>query len=150
MVGDNVRKHPTLAREVKEAGHRIGNHTYNHLHGFRTAEDTYVENFWKAENQIQEVLEISTRQFRPPYGMLKNGQAKEILKTHQIVMWNILSGDYAQGISPQRILSKIQQTTKPGSILLFHDQQKTQTILPKFLPDFLDFLQDQGLQTSLL
>lgn len=34
MVGDNVRKHPEEFRMVVERGHRIGNHTFNHIRGF--------------------------------------------------------------------------------------------------------------------
>ena len=42
MVGDNVRKHPDLYRKVVAAGHRIGNHTFNHMGGFRHTVATYL------------------------------------------------------------------------------------------------------------
>lgn len=150
VVGDNVRKHPELAKDVMLAGHQIGNHTFNHLNGFKTSDSTYVDNFRKGEEVIQDVLGIKTKHFRPPYGLMKSSQAKTILESHQIVMWNVLSGDYSKTISANQILSTIKKLNRPGSILLFHDQQKTKSILPQFLPDFLDYIKEEGYKTSLL
>ena len=150
MVGDNVRKHSALAHEVMSAGHQIGNHTYNHLNGFKTRDDLYFENFQKSEHEFEEKLGIQTHLFRPPYGLLRSGQAKRILETHQIVMWNVLGGDYVPNLSSAKIISEITRLTKEGAIILFHDQQKTKEVLPKFLPYFLDFLADQGYSTAIL
>src|SRR5690606_26425085 len=36
VVGDNVSRNPVLAREITSAGHKIGNHTFNHLNGWKT------------------------------------------------------------------------------------------------------------------
>jgi peptidoglycan/xylan/chitin deacetylase (PgdA/CDA1 family) len=99
---------------------------------------------------LEERLGIQTALFRPPYGLVKNSQAKELLKTKKIVMWNVLSGDYDQSILASRILGESRKNTRAGSIVLFHDQQKTREVLPKVLPEFLDFLVESGLETALL
>lgn len=150
MVGDNVRKHPDLAKEVFAKGHGIGNHTFNHLNGFRTAKAEYFQNFLQAEEIFQQVLGKGTDYFRPPYGLMTHAQAELIRNTHQIVMWDVLSGDYSPSISAAEILKETTSRIHPGSIVLFHDQQKTAKILPQILPDFLDFVHTQGFQTSLL
>ena len=48
-IGDNVTKHTDIFENIKLAGHAIGNHTFNHLKGWDTADDIYLQNFIKAE-----------------------------------------------------------------------------------------------------
>lgn len=150
MVGDNIRKHPTLAREVLDSGHGIGNHTFNHLNGWKTANADYLDNVRYFDSVLEETLGIETGLFRPPYGMLRGSQAKVILGSKKIVMWNVLSGDYDPSISAARIFKKTKENTRSGSIVVFHDQHKTQKVLPKVLPVFLDFLLERGLETTLV
>src|SRR5215217_3318476 len=87
-IGDNVTKHTDIFENLKLAGHAIGNHTFNHLKGWDTADELYVQNFIKAEEILQSQL------FRPPYGRIKRSQIK-LLKQHRpnikIVMWDVLS-----------------------------------------------------------
>lgn len=150
MVGDNVRKHSNLAKEVCSQSHSVANHTFHHLNGWNTSKGKYVNDFLECDRMIEEVLEIKTHLFRPPYGLMSSSQAKEILKTHSIVMWNMLSGDYDLSLKPQVILKKSIEKTDPGSIVLFHDQQKTSSVLPKILPTYLDEIQDKGWKTATL
>lgn len=150
MVGDNVRKHPELAREVLKAGHSIGNHTFHHLHGLRYSKESYLEDVKKCDHIFQEVLGVETSLFRPPYGWMKPSQAKALAQEKQIVMWDILSGDYDPKLSPKKILQASLKKLEPGSIVVFHDQEKTREVLPKVLPDFLDQLKERGLQTGIL
>ncbi|OOG75280.1 polysaccharide deacetylase family protein [Algoriphagus sp. A40] len=150
MVGDNIQKHPALAREVLEAGNGIGNHTFHHLNGWKTSLTEYLENIRDFDRIAADRLGIQTQLFRPPYGMISRSQAKVVLETKKIVMWNVLTGDYERGIDPEVILAKSIQLIQSGSIVVLHDQQKTQEILPKFLPDFLDFLSEREFETALL
>jgi peptidoglycan/xylan/chitin deacetylase (PgdA/CDA1 family) len=150
VVGDNVRKYSQLAQEVVKAGHQLGNHTFNHLHGFKTGIKTYVENVKACDLIVQEKLGISTSLFRPPYGMMGKGQAKEISKEKTIVMWSLLTGDYDRSVSPDRLLRGVKPKTAAGKIIVFHDQEKTLGHLQKILPDYLDFLEDMGFNTGLL
>lgn len=150
MVGDNVRKYPELAGRVLRAGHSIGNHTFHHLHGFRFGKDSYLEDIRKCDLILKEVLGIKTPLFRPPYGWMTPTQARELAKEKTIVMWDVLSGDYDPKLSPQRILQTSLEKLELGSIVVFHDQQKTKEVLPKFLPEFLDQIKERGLQTATL
>ncbi len=150
MVGDNVRKNSGLAKEVSGQGHSVANHTFHHLNGWKTSMRNYVNDFLECDRQIEELLERKTHLFRPPYGLMTPSQAREISKTHSIIMWNMLSGDYDLGLTPQVILKKSIEKTAPGSVVLFHDQQKTRSVLPKILPTYLDEIQDKGWKTATL
>jgi len=144
MVGDNVQKHPTLANEVIAAGHIIGNHTYHHIKGNNSSTTAYYADFQKCQEVLEEKLAFTAKMFRPPYGRISSEQAKEIGKTHEVVMWDVLSGDYDLNLSADRILKKTVKHTQNGSIIVFHDQQKTSNRLPALLSDFLKYITDQG------
>lgn len=150
MVGDNVRKHVALAKEVISAGHKIGNHTFNHLNGWKTSDSEYLSNVALCDSVFEEKLQVQTVLFRPPYGLVRSSQASVVLRTKQVVMWNVLTGDYDRSVSPAALMANSCRNTRPGSIILFHDQQKTKEILPQVLPGFLDFLEEKGFETSLL
>ncbi|SIO13800.1 polysaccharide deacetylase family protein [Algoriphagus halophilus] len=150
MVGDNVRKHSSLAKEVLSQGHQLANHTFHHLNGWKTKREKYVQDFLACNQIIEDQLGVQTKLFRPPYGLMTSAEAKEISKTHSIVMWNMLSGDYDLRLDAKVVLRKSIENTGPGSIVLFHDQQKTNSVLPKILPTYLDKLLDKGWTTATL
>lgn len=150
MVGDNVRKHSSLAKEVLSQGHQLANHTFHHLNGWKTKRGKYVQDFLACNQIIEDQLDVQTKLFRPPYGLMTSAEAKEISKTHSIVMWNMLSGDYDLKLDAKEVLRKSIENTGPGSIVLFHDQQKTSSVLPKILPTYLDKLLDKGWTTATL
>ncbi|QYH39697.1 polysaccharide deacetylase family protein [Algoriphagus sp. NBT04N3] len=150
VVGDNVKKHTELATNLIQEGHGIGNHTFNHLFGIKYTSETYLENVQKCDEILENRLGVKVGLFRPPYGWMTNTQARKVSQTHQIVMWDVLSADYDPKLSASQILSISKKHTEPGSIVLFHDQEKTQQVLPAFLPDFLDYVLDQGWETASL
>ena len=150
MVGENVRKHPSLAKEVLDSGHLIGNHTQHHLNGWKTDFSTYQRDVNLCDQILGEKLGIKTGFFRPPYGLMTPRQARVISREKEIVMWSLLTRDYEKGLKSEQILLNSKKLTNPGKIVVFHDQEKTQTLIRNILPDYLDFLQDQGFQTVLL
>jgi peptidoglycan/xylan/chitin deacetylase (PgdA/CDA1 family) len=150
MVGDNVRKHPELAREVLARGHRVGNHTYHHLHGWRSSYRDYLQDVADCDEALSSVLGVQTTLFRPPYGELGPRQARALAKHKKIVMWSLLSYDVDPYIAPAQLLTEIKVNTAAGKILVFHDQQKTKVKLQQVLPDYLDFLMEEGYNTRLL
>lgn len=150
MVGDNVRKHSSLAKEVLSQGYQLANHTFHHLNGWKTKREKYVQDFLACNQIIEDQLGVQTKLFRPPYGLMTSAEAKEISKTHSIVMWSMLSGDYDLRLDAKEVLRKSIENTGPGSIVLFHDQQKTNSVLPKILPTYLDKLLDKGWTTATL
>jgi peptidoglycan/xylan/chitin deacetylase (PgdA/CDA1 family) len=150
VVGDNVRKNPALARRILESGHQIGNHTYHHLSGWKTDLLQYLEDVSLCQEILKNELGFEAKLFRPPYGLMTHAQAKQIEQRFQIIMWNVLSGDYSKGLDASEILTQTSRNSAPGSIVVFHDQEKTSNVLPKFLPLYLDYVMDQGFKAVTL
>lgn len=119
MVGDNVRKHPEEYKMVIDNGHRIGNHTYNHLKGFNTSCKDYMENIMKM-NEV-----VPTDLFRPPHGHLWRRQYKEVKKHFKVIMWDLVSRDYSKRMTPEEVLKGIKKYVRNGSIITFHDSLKS-------------------------
>jgi peptidoglycan/xylan/chitin deacetylase (PgdA/CDA1 family) len=143
-IGDNIRKHPDVFRKVISDGHKIGNHTFNHLKGWSTAVQKYIENTKLFDQHISEFhsTELSdVKLFRPPYGRIKRSQISA-LKAYKIIMWDVLSYDYRKTGSVERQLQRTIKATRPGSIVVFHDsfkaEPKMQYILPRYLEHFTD------------
>ncbi len=150
MVGDNVRKHPALAQTVVESGHQLGNHTYHHLSGWKVSTQTYLDDVASCDAILADTVGEIPRFFRPPYGWMSPGQAKGLGPTKKIVMWNLLSYDFDPDLSSEILIRACTSKTTPGTIVVFHDQQKTKEQLRKVLPEYLDFLVGEGFSTQLL
>lgn len=139
-IGDNVRKHPDIFEKVVASGHSIGNHTFNHMNGWKSETDEYIANMLKCKDQ----LAVPTDLFRPPYGRIQKQQAKLLPENTKVVMWDVLSGDFSPSISPEQCLSKSIQYSRPGSIVLFHDSIKASRNMEYTLPLFLEHFSKQG------
>ena len=142
-VGENLQKHKGIARKVVEAGHILGNHTFNHLKGWRTNNATYYENVLKCENQLGEFQE-SQLLFRPPYGRIKRSQAAA-LKEYKIIMWNRLSWDFGKNLNTSKALKYLMESPA-GSILVFHDNQKSFKNMSVLLPQVLKYFKENGFE----
>lgn len=152
MVGENAQKRPDLVREIGEKGHSIGNHTHNHLSGFKTRISRYVENVNSCNAVLNSHLPDGKQLlFRPPYGRILLRQAYQLRKLgYQIIMWDVLSKDYDQSLDAQSVVSNVLQNAKPGSIIVMHDNLKAERNLKIALPQILEGLQSQGLRFSAL
>ena len=69
-IGDNVIKHPVTYQRIIKEGHAVGNHTQNHLKGWKTANEIYIKNIEECAGHVTSKL------FRPPYGRIKKTQLK--------------------------------------------------------------------------
>ncbi len=145
MVGDNAAKYPHLVEEVRRQGHRIGNHTYNHLGGLRCPVWDYLRNVEKAEELLQ-----TGRLFRPPHGWM--GPIKYRVFRHtrwRIVMWDVVTRDYSTLLTADDILHNVKRYTRNGSIVTFHDSLKSIDKLRHMLPEALRWLKDEGYEFRL-
>lgn len=148
-IGKNVAALPSIYKRILEEGHATGNHTNNHLNGWKTPDEDYLEDITGAANYIQSSL------FRPPYGRIKSSQAKQIrvaMKNNaaKIIMWDVLSGDFDQRITPEKCLQNVLAHIKQGSIIVFHDSEKAFVRLKYCLPRVLEFLSANGFRLEKL
>ncbi len=138
MVGDNVRKHPEVYRMVVEKGHRIGNHTFNHIGGFRYLSENYLANTDKA-NEF-----LNTNLFRPPHGWMRWGQYNKLKHHYRIIMWDLVTRDYSRRLTADDVVENVKRYTRNGSIITFHDSLKSIEKLRTALPQSIEWLQQQG------
>ena len=124
-IGHNIQKYPEIFPKVIEKGHSIGNHTFNHLNGWKTPINEYIENVSLCQSEILNLQSQICNLFRPPYGKIKLSQSKKLRKFgFKIIMWDVLSADYDQTISPEKCLVNVLRNVKSGSIIVFHDSVK--------------------------
>ncbi len=137
-VGDNVKKHPDIYRMIVDQGHKVGNHTMNHLNGWTNFNKTYFENIEKCNALIHSNL------FRPPYGKIKPSQISHLKNDYRIIMWDVLTKDYDADVTGEYCFEKVKKNCKPGSIIVFHDSIKAEKRLRKALPKSLEYLKQEG------
>jgi peptidoglycan/xylan/chitin deacetylase (PgdA/CDA1 family) len=123
--GEQVEKHPHIAKDIQTQGHTLANHGYRHLDGWKTRRQAYIENVLKGNELIQSQL------FRPPYGRITFRQLKSLKKQFQLVMWDVFSGDYDHKLSVEKCVAQVIKNSQPGSIIVFHDNTQA---APRLLP----------------
>ncbi len=138
MVGDNVRKYPHLKEEIEKRGHRLGNHTYNHVGGFGCSSKEFLRNTYKAD------LLIHSHLFRPPRGWMQWAQYIRLRKKFTIIMWDVVTRDYSRLITADDVVDNVKRYTRNGSIITFHDSLKSIDKLKTALPESIEWLKDQG------
>lgn len=151
-IGKNIKNHSKIFKKILIEGHTIGNHTQQHLNGWKTKTKTYLDSVLECEHTIltssEKIQETGSKNqesklFRPPYGKTKSSQAKELVrKGYKIIMWDVLSADFDKSISNEKCLQNVLKNTKNGSIIVFHDSvkasKKLRFVLPKVLKEFSD------------
>ncbi len=144
-VGKNVEDHPDIYEQIIKEGHATGNHTHRHLNAWETDAAAYLKDIEIAGRYIKSDL------FRPPYGkinfklakVLQQGLYKAQLPS-RIIMWNVLSGDFDEKISPEKCLSNVLKNSSPGSMVVFHDSEKAFTRMHYALPKVLEHFSEKG------
>jgi peptidoglycan/xylan/chitin deacetylase (PgdA/CDA1 family) len=144
-IGENIQKYPEIFDSILTNGHTIGNHTFNHHNGWKTKTSDYIENVLLCKEVIRKQTTDNTQLFRPPYGKIRKSQANLLRKNgYKIRMWDVLSADFDASISPEKCLHNVIRNTQPGSIIVFHDSEKSHKNLVFTLPKFLTFLKQNN------
>ena len=138
MVGDNVRKYPELLELIKSHGHRLGNHTFNHIGGLKVWSWQYLWNANKADRLIQSNL------FRPPHGWMKPLQYARLRRHYTIIMWDLVTRDYSNLLTADDVFENVKRYARNGSIITFHDSLKSVDKLKTALPKSIEWLRDNG------
>ncbi len=143
-VGENVKNNPSIFSRITSENHAIGNHTFNHLKGWKVHSSDYIKNV-ELCNQL-----INSNLFRPPYGRIKKSQLKTLCKQYKIIMWDVLSGDYDKNTDAEKCLDNVIKNLRSGSIIVFHDSIKAEEKLKYALPKFIDYALENKFQFEIL
>lgn len=133
-VGKNILENPSIFKRIKDEGHSVGNHSYNHENGWETSNHAYYKSLLKCQELTK------TNLFRPPYGKITKHQSKIIHKRFQIIMWDVLSGDFDNAISKEKCLDNVLDNIQAGSIVVFHDSEKAGERMLFALPMVLEYI----------
>ena len=137
-VGNNAEKYPDLYRQLIERGHKVGNHTQNHIQGIRFWSKNYVRNVAEATKWIDSNL------FRPPHGHMRLSQVFRLRKLFRIIMWDVVTRDYSPHMTASGVFNNVKRYTRNGSIIVFHDSLKAKGRIEEALPKSIEWLHEQG------
>lgn len=144
-VGHNIEKHPNEFDQILEAQHSIGNHTFHHVNGWNTNTKHYLDNVQKCQDEMEKHTgKLPVRLFRPPHGKISRNQIRSIKKTHEIVMWSYLTGDFDMFLSKEKCLERAIKKVSSNDIVVLHDSIKSYSSLAHTLPAILRYFSDLG------
>lgn len=170
-IGKNINDNTAIFSKIINEGHSIGNHTFNHLKGWKTSTEDYLDNIALCKSEINNALPVRSDNyqdssqncfanslsfgsatcklriplFRPPYGKINRSQSKRLQQMgYKIIMWDVLSADFDQTITPEKCLENVIQNVQSGSIVIFHDSVKAFKNLEYALPRSLEILKQRG------
>lgn len=162
-IGKNIVQNSDIYCQILKENHKVGNHTFNHVNGWKTKTDNYLQNIALCENVLATIYEglnvskqlehnkLKQRIFRPPYGKITSLQAKKLIKQgYKIIMWDILSADFDVNISKEKCLENATKKVKSGSIIVFHDSDKAFKNLEYTLPRAITILKEKGFVFDIL
>jgi len=150
-VGENLFRNPTIAQKMVAAGHRLGNHTYNHLQGWQNTLSTYLQSAEKCETELEKFYpDAAPKLFRPPHGRFTLQQYRKLKVNYNLIMWDVLTYDFDVNLSPEKCLQESILNTSPGSIVVFHDSLKARRNLQYVLPRYLAHFSGLGYQFKTL
>lgn len=137
-VGDNVNKYPEIYKQLIDAGHNTGNHSFHHIKAWNTPKIMYMRDVAKAHELIDSHL------YRPPHGQLTLQLLPALRKNFSIILWSLLSYDFDQSITPEKCLAILIHYARPGDIVVFHDSLKAEPRMKYALPRFLEYFHSKG------
>ncbi len=144
VIGENVERYPDTFQKLVQSKHSVGNHSYKHLSGWQNSKQAYLEDVNRCGNLYPFKL------FRPPYGKIRWSQAKALNKRYEIIMWDRITYDFDETISPEQCFKNAVEDISSGSIIVFHDSEKAEKNLRATLPPVLQHLKKQGFELKAL
>lgn len=136
-IGNRIAGNEQIFKRIYTDGHIIGNHSFSHHFWF----DMYstkkmLEDLKMMDAEMERVLGLKPKLFRPPYGVTNPNLKKAIIKGgYTPVGWSARSMDTVAK-DEKKLLDKINAGIKPGAVFLFHDTCKvTVNVLPEFIKE---------------
>ncbi len=149
-VGDNLARHPDIARAVLAVGHRLANHTHHHRSAWATSRAAYLADVARCQQLLDDIDPpgpyASLPLFRPPYGRLTWPLLRVLRPDFRVVMWSVLTRDYDPDLAPAECLHLTLATARAGDVLVFHDSRKASVRLRFVLPRVLAHFAARGFE----
>jgi len=143
LVGEYINRYPDLFNKIITDGHVIANHSYSHKNGWLSNNFTYINDIEKCQK-----LMPKNKLFRPPYGKISPRQIRYLKKKYKIIIWDILSWDFDINSTPKKVKENVLKNTTSGSILVFHNNQKSFKNLTPILKETIQKLKQEGFTFS--
>lgn len=151
-IGNNIKKYPEIVTQILNENHAVGNHTFNHLNGWKTITEEYLKNIEMCQKELEDgsfttynLQPNIYNLFRPPFGKIKPSQSRKLRALgFKIIMWDIISFDFDSEVSKEKCLENVLKNIENGSIIVFHDSDKAWKNLEFVLPKTLQFLNENG------
>ncbi len=143
-LGENIEKHPDIAQKIIAQNHRLANHTRSHLNGWKTSNQTYLDDIVKCQEVISDIYKSTKKLFRPPYGRITKRQIRRIKNEFTVVLWNYMIGDFDEKLSKEKAWKNAKRSIKNGDVIVFHDNDKSVETMKFVLPKLLKYYSELG------
>lgn len=121
MIGQHVEQYPEIAKAVADAGHEIGNHSYDHHVLLYYNLPDLEKEIKNTEQVIYKATGVTTRYFRPPKAWITETEKHKIRDMgYEIVLWSLNSKDWVT-FDDKYVVAYIASHAQSGDIILFHD-----------------------------
>ena len=144
LVGEQIDRYPELFNQIINDGHRVANHTYSHINSWKSKSSVYLNDIEKCQKFMP-----GNNLFRPPYGRITPSQIMRLKKKYQIILWDVLSWDFSLSISSKKVKQNVLKNTTEGSIIVFHNNEKSFSTLKKILEKTLIELKQKKFSFSI-
>lgn len=147
LIGEKLIQYPLIVKQIQQAGHTIGNHSFSHKSMKFCSKDRIIKEILDTDNLIQKITHAKPVYFRPPYGRF-DPRFKKILQQngYSMIMWSLLSYDFSADTS-EKITKHIIRHIKPGAIIVFHDGHENSHLMIKALPEIFSWINANNLKT---
>ena len=143
LIGQQIEKYPKLFNSIIAEGHIVANHSYSHKNGWLCDNSLYLDDIEKCQTLMPE-----NKLFRPPYGRISPFQINNLKNKYKIILWDVLSWDFAENIHAKKVQANILRHTVSGSILVLHNNNKSLNKLQSILKETIQSLKQKGFRFS--
>lgn len=121
LIGRYVKQRPDIARDIVNAGHIIGNHTFSHPNLILASDRQTRRELQDCQDTLRDVLGVEAKFFRPPFGGRRPGTLRIVRSLNlEPVMWRAAGYDW-RGKSAEYVEHKVSASLQGGDVILLHD-----------------------------
>jgi len=149
LLGENIWQHRQQLKTIDYQNHGLANHGYYHVPHIMRGKNWYANDLSSTDKLIQKEFGISSKWFRPPFGIWSPGLRRQLQESQKILtLWSLIAFDFRW--EPQRVSDHLKRNVKSGDVIVFHDNSKSHQTVVSVLPSFIEYCQEQGLSISKL